>query len=221
MKKIFLALLISSATLPLSAQAQDAAMDWTGFYAGVHAGYGWGDKDWITSGGGNPQSHSENGILGGVQAGYNVQKDNFVFGVEGDFSFSGIDGGTSWTAGGRNAGPRNITADINWIASIAARAGVAMDSTLIYAKGGVAWADEDYTHLSADGPRWASETRNGWLIGAGVEHAYSNGWNLKIEYNYMDFGSGNVTFQHATMNDSILSLDQKVSVIKIGMNYRF
>ena len=79
-----------------------AAYDWSGFYAGVHAGYGWsrsaGKADPLPS----PQDvgldpntldlHSK-GALGGLQAGYNWQfAPNWVAGIEADISWSGIRG---------------------------------------------------------------------------------------------------------------------------------
>jgi outer membrane immunogenic protein len=89
---------------------------WTGFYAGVNAGYAWGSANntlsivdgpaitnchfcGVSSGGsgndagvaqsaGSP-SFNPNGFIGGSQAGYNRQNGNWVYGVEVDFeSFS-------------------------------------------------------------------------------------------------------------------------------------
>ncbi len=61
------------------------AFSWTGFYVGGHVGYGWASSrynDFTAAFG--PASINANGFLGGVQAGYNWQMNNFVFGVEAD-----------------------------------------------------------------------------------------------------------------------------------------
>ena len=50
--------------------------NWTGFYAGAHAGVGWSDGDGSGSG----------GFVGGGQIGFNYQINQWVLGVEGDFA---------------------------------------------------------------------------------------------------------------------------------------
>ena len=212
---------VCAATMALSMSAgvhaadmDEPGFDWTGFYAGAHLGYGWGDARFTTRTGTPRYPYNIDGILGGIQAGYNYQMDSFVFGLEGDFSGTGIDGGTSWAAGTRNA-----SLDINWLATIAARAGVTMDHTLFYAKGGLAIADTDYRHLGGPGLLKGDATRTGWLIGAGVEHAFDDAWSAKIEYNYMDFGSKSISFPGAPGGSR--TIKQNVNVIKVGVNYRF
>jgi outer membrane immunogenic protein len=136
---------------------------WAGFYVGGHIGYGEGTSDYRQDlefdfdnddfdasntfrAGVNPD-----GILGGVQAGYNWQAGSFVFGLEGDISF------TDWSASttvfdaefddvnGLGPGDAYGTAstDIDFLASVRGRVGYAMDSVLIYGTGGIAWAKAD------------------------------------------------------------------------------
>src|SRR3954463_5026811 len=66
--------------------------NWTGFYAGLNAGYGWG-RQTTTFGGIAAGSISEraDGFIGGGQIGYNWQTPaNWVFGVEADIQGSGM-----------------------------------------------------------------------------------------------------------------------------------
>jgi len=89
---------------------------WTGLYAGIHIGGAsareqWGDtsSDCIhlsPVGGRLPDPtnlppvlcssdlgrHTDEGMLGGAQAGYNLQNGIWVFGIEGQFSFSNLKG---------------------------------------------------------------------------------------------------------------------------------
>jgi opacity protein-like surface antigen len=39
----------------------------------------------------------------------------------------------------------------------------------------------------------ASEIRPGWTVGGGVEWVFWNNWSAKIEYDFYDFGTRNVT----------------------------
>jgi outer membrane immunogenic protein len=93
MRKIALALLAaatlgigsagaaSAADLPVKSRYVDTpqAFSWSGFYVGLHGGYGWGSSDWtlngtspasVTTGTSNPRSK---GFLGGIQVGANHQ----------------------------------------------------------------------------------------------------------------------------------------------------
>src|SRR5688500_10503791 len=56
---------------------------WMGPYLGANLGYQWGSID------NNPTEPS--GIAGGLQAGYNWQNGNFVFGAETDINLTGAD----------------------------------------------------------------------------------------------------------------------------------
>src|SRR2546421_9628402 len=75
------------------AGALPVTYDWTGFYVGGHVGYGWAQKEWQDSFGLFNVSNTPNGFLGGGQAGFNYQIGQFVLGAEGDFSWTGINGG--------------------------------------------------------------------------------------------------------------------------------
>jgi outer membrane immunogenic protein len=81
-----------------------AVYNWTGFYIGGNVGYSWGRSstteafsDALT---GTILSAATakfdlNGVIGGGQAGYNWQRDNWVFGLEGDIQASGEKGSTN------------------------------------------------------------------------------------------------------------------------------
>src|ERR1044072_2591302 len=99
MKRILIAV-TSLIIVGSNAQAADieapVVFDWTGFYAGPHLRYGDPSFDGVyassESRGGFPEDTTyaddikADGILGGVQAGYNFQVDGFLAGVEADIS---------------------------------------------------------------------------------------------------------------------------------------
>jgi outer membrane immunogenic protein len=201
---------------------------WTGFYVGGHVGAGWGTTETDANIGaatfsvnngpfqtipGNlglnlPIGQTQmNGFLGGVQAGYNWQSGIMVFGVEGDFTWSGLKGGTACIL------VLHCDSEVKWIGDITGRVGVTVgERALLYVKGGAAWADSRYSvsqgisiggvggggfaALSNNGFPGASaslagavdSTRFGGVLGAGIEYGFMPGWSAKLEYDYFDFG---------------------------------
>jgi outer membrane immunogenic protein len=175
-------------------------------------------------------SQSTSGWLGGFQAGYNWQTGNIVLGVEGDYDFANIQGTTACVV------VFNCSVKQNWVADFTGRIGVApIERLLMYVKGGVAWADEKYTFgnsISAGGAAVAinasaTNTRTGGLMGMGVEYAFMPHWSAKIEYDYIDFGTANVS-QTLVTTPAIPELPtiatqhkDTESLMKAGVNYRF
>ena len=85
-----------------------ASYDWNGPYVGVLAGYGWANSqhcDGVTCptvGLGSGPTVSSSGFDAGVEIGYNIQMENIVFGLEGDYSLANINGSSPST--GRSHG---------------------------------------------------------------------------------------------------------------------
>jgi outer membrane immunogenic protein len=234
-----------AADMPVKAApaAAPPPFNWTGFYIGVHGGGAWGtvestlplgtiDSTALTL---PISSHTINGFVAGGQVGYNWQVNPWlVFGIEGQFSWTDATGRTP-------CAPLSIlgcTTDVNWIATFAGRIGYAMDRTMIYIKGGVAWADTDHTvDFLGISILSSSSTRTGAMIGAGIEHAFAPNWSAKIEYNFMDFDTDRLGFGLAnggcpeamalSVRDRMCGrtidadVTQKIHLIKFGLNYRF
>ena len=194
-------------------------VDWTGFYIGGLVGYGWGDKDVADAE--EPDetgSYNVDGWLGGIEAGANWQSGRYVFGVEGDIAWTDINGG------GLIDGDDPISTQIDFLATLTGRVGVAWQRALFYVEGGGAWVNEDHTLIGdINNPPGVSDTisdnRFGGLLGVGVEYALRGNWSLKAEYNYLWFGSE----QHAFEVDEpdFINIDQDLQTFKVGINFRF
>ncbi len=189
---------------------------WTGFYAGINGGYGWGSGDThfqplpdaATFLDLEPQSLSPDpsGFIGGGQIGFNWQWNKWlVLGVETDFQGSDMEGsdtrfhfpditGLPNTVGGPN---NNITAHerMQWFGTARGRIGFAPTCRLlIYATGGLAYGNIDYSaNTNFDNgityPVNFTETKLGWTVGGGLEYAIGHHWSLKAEYLYYDLGN--------------------------------
>ena len=100
-------------------------------------------------------------------------------------------------------------------------------SIIFYAKGGGAWAHDKYDTDIMGTPvtfASASETRWGWMWGTGVEYAVTRNWSAKIEYDYLDFGTKDVTYDNTAINRAFfnpVSTKERIHLIKLGVNYRF
>jgi outer membrane immunogenic protein len=195
------------------------AFRWSGFYAGLQGGYGWGGTDAtsITLGAGSGQSfsYSTSGAVGGVHAGYNWQSGSFVMGLETDLELSGIDG-----SGIGNFGGVHIT-NIDWLGSLRARAGIAAGSTLFYLTGGLAYggisvdrtAGVGFVPFTGD-----SQWKTGWTLGGGIEHAFTPNISARIEYRYTDFGQITYTSPSAGITDTS---DVTHSAVRAGLSFKF
>lgn len=167
--------------------------DWTGPYIGLNAGYGEADVDYkfhddghYNNEPGDKFSHTLDGFVGGIQAGYNWQIDSFVLGLEGGFTWLDIEK--------RSTSPffpdsDEFITNIDWVASVTPRVGVAMDNILFYAKGGVAFAEIDARIEDTADFVETEKTQTGWTVGGGIDFGLTERWTLGIEGNYYDFGS--------------------------------
>jgi opacity protein-like surface antigen len=173
-----------AADLPVKApvnQAPTPVYNWTGFYLGANIGGAWSDGTLTDNNLGASWNPGGTGFIGGVQAGYNLQAGNFLFGVEGDFDGTTFTGTTGPVA--TPLGLVQASANKNWITTLAARVGIAQDRWLVYGKFGGGWAqDSAALNVVNGGTIWTgSHTNSGWLAGAGIEYAFANNWTGKLE----------------------------------------
>ncbi len=181
------------------------------------------------------------GYLGGLHAGYDVQFGKFVVGAVGEHSWSNISGDSCSNSpiviGRVNCGET----DLKRISSLAARIGYTLQPNwLVYLKAGVAWAKFEGagTLFNVNGtPRnliTNEGTSRGWLIGAGSEWAFARHWSLKVEYDYVDFGSNTSTPTNTQIANNVgVPLAVPITVLnptenerdlhqfKLGISYRF
>lgn len=181
------------------AYAAPRAYNWSGVYAGLHSG---GAFDRFT---GTTAKRSRNEVLLGGQIGYNAQIGNTVFGWEGDLSMNGFGKGSK--RGG--IGP---SADMRYLGTVRARAGVAFDRVLLYGTAGLAYG----SLKASDGQLSKSKSKMGYVVGAGVEYGITQNLTAKLEYNYVSLGKQN--FQ---LGNTRHRIGVNEHLVKVGLNYRF
>ncbi|MCX5512543.1 hypothetical protein C3941_04390 [Kaistia algarum] len=230
---VFLAKSASAADLDVSIPAPAPAavpyqvpFDWSGGYAGLHAGWGWGKETdncsqsengpcTIGSGlglglGQSADSFNLNGFVGGAHIGYNYMlQQRFMFGVEGDFDYANLNGSHAFGAVGSLG---TLELNTNWEGSVRLRAGYAVDRFMFFATGGVAFADAD---LAFNGVT-DSNIHVGWTAGGGVEYALTPNLLGRFEMRYSDFNS--MTYQ-TPLGPVDAGFDQTVATV--GLSYKF
>ena len=207
---------------PASSYVHPFAVNWTGLYLGGHLGYGQG-KAGVSDPAdpGFSVDTTAKGFIGGGQIGYNYQAGSVVFGIEADLSGANVDGTTvlqDATGDIVSGQPR-----IRWTSLVTGRLGYASGNALLYVKGGAAFGGFRYTaaNLTDNEGGEGTFTRNGWTVGAGLEYALSGAWSIRGEYDYLDFGTHNVTLTDTAGATEIASFRQKLHQARIGLNYRF
>jgi outer membrane immunogenic protein len=200
---------------------------WTGCYIGGNIGGGWAshssnDVTGAVTGviGADLGSHTASGFIGGGQIGCDYQAGVWVFGVQGMFDGSGMQGSNTDATG-----LFVVNSNIPWLATVTGRVGVTAAPTVqVYAKGGGAWVRDNYTVTAVPGIALgnASSTPSGWTVGGGVEWAFAGNWTAFAEYNYLDFGTPGVNFTPAVGAAAFpINIKQNINSFMVGINYRF
>jgi len=239
-----------AADLPVKAPPLAPAYSWTGWYIGAHVGYGWTDGD-VSVGFSDPGglgnvaatvaagalpvtfSPDRDGILGGVQLGYNWHvSPNWVFGIEADIS------ATDWSGSQRRSTAiapffpltTFATQDTDWLGTLRGRLGYANNNWLFYGTAGLAVGHTSYSYgqsnIAGGGPvnftGTDSSTDAGWVAGLGVEYGWSN-WSARLEYLHFDLGNHSfVTILNSAPTTTFTpNFENSGDIVRFGINYRF
>ena len=246
----------SAADLPVPAPVAPAyyppVYDWTGIYVGGHFGGGW-MNDLVTYPtltaptpivpAGAQTRLSPMGVLGGAQVGANIEFAPVVVGVEGTWTASMISGSdiTPGLIVAGNGSSEKATSNAIFEATAAVRIGYAANDLLFYVKGGGAWMRVDYTQQVFSGPgssfntlQTITDTRAGFVVGGGFEYGMNENLSLKVEYDYLGFGTKNYTFNNLAFGTLVglnvvgtplgpqsVSVKSQLQMVTAGVNYRF
>jgi outer membrane immunogenic protein len=206
------------------------AANWTGWYLGGNIGSGTGRDRSTLAGPGAVETFNlaPDGINGGVQAGYNWQAGNWVYGVEADIQASSQRDNKTTVALGGVAYDQKLP----WFGTVRGRLGYSVGQTLFYATGGYAYGSVK-TKISAGGAELASfsKTGDGYAVGGGIETPFKllglfgPNWTSKTEYLYVDLGSNSNSFAATVVGFGATTLTSTSSVkehiFRTGLNYHF
>lgn len=207
-----------------------ALYDWNGFYVGGNVGGAVSHASSVTTSLGGvfvtSGSSHETRFTGGGQIGFNyLFSPNLLAGIEADLN--GVDFSRSIIS---PDGSNRHDSKFDMFGTVRGRLGWVANNWLLYGTGGWAYGDGKVTRtqiIAAPGAvppipapagtvETASNTRQGWAAGAGVEWGFAPAWSAKLEYQHLDFGHATSTFPLANRQEtSKLSLD----LVRLGVNF--
>lgn len=210
-------LAVSVSTVALAAEGGN----WAGAYGGLHLGYGSASDDNVnTTGqlpnnianvasGARPSSVSldQDGFVGGVALGYNMQSGNLVYGVETDIDYTDVEDSKRVNNVNPASTPpgaaliNNFKQDLEYLGTLRLRLGMAVNggNTLVYGTGGLAYGSVKnsvrFSGANVTTAQFAGSddsTETGYALGAGVEHALNANLRATAGYMYYDLGNNTV-----------------------------
>jgi len=220
------------------------AYSWSGCYIGGNIGGGWErtrqtqvakvDGSFV---GLNNDFGSSTGsdFVGGGQIGCDYQfASNWVIGIQGMYDYGRISSSNTVPTAfaGASVGSFQSVDRVRDMWTVTGRVGYLFTPQLLgYVKGGGAWTRVDQAINGAVPVFFNSENafgvnRSGWTVGGGLEWMFAPGWSVFGEFNYMDFGSRNVSFVKApgtVVGDvaDVVRTRLEVEQFLVGVNYKF
>jgi len=206
--------------------------NWTGFYIGGNAGYGWSSQCinlTAINGIGNVFAEgcksAGGGLLGG-QGGYRWQSGALVFGaeVQGDWasirnsriSINPTFAGDTWKS------------TMDALGLVTGQVGFAADNALFYFKGGGAVGSQNFGIYQAGtgvGLAFAERTRWGGVVGAGIEYGFTPNWSAGLEWDYLFRTNDSNTWATPLLAPAITSITTNtgtgVNMLTLRVNYKF
>ncbi|MET0596446.1 MAG: outer membrane protein [Mesorhizobium sp.] len=176
---------------------------WSGPYAGVALGYGFaGRTDTNTLGFEN--DIDTDGFVGNGFAGWQLENNGIVYGIEGDVGYGGYQG--------NDAG---LESESGVDGSLRARLGVAVTpDVLLYATaGGAAQSVKLTDQVTGSSDR---NTHLGWTAGVGADVKVTQNLFGRVEYRYTDFGS-----EDYAINGGNTEADVSDNRVMFGLGMKF
>lgn len=203
-------------------------VDWTGYYAGVNAGW-IGANSTITSafpGSNDIIKPSDSGALYGLHAGVNKQMGHFVMGFEVSVDHTDLYGEGNWT-GSFFPSNQGSDFDTSWLGLGSIRMGYAEGQWLAYGVGGIAVGDIRSNYRCRPcapellNSATNSNTHVGWSAGAGIEYMIRPNISFGVEYVHIDLGKDFYADTDPVCSLCDRNVDLDADVVRARLSYMF
>jgi outer membrane immunogenic protein len=225
------------------------AYDWTGFYIGGNVGGHFGSDKLTTTTDVNfeglglisgaaidaaaPTTLHPSGIIGGVQAGYNMESMAGVFGLEVDANWLG--GPTTRTLTAIPViDPRDVmtnTTQATFLSTVRMRWGTAAltDRSLFFVTAGFAFATLKTTDMMGHlgntviTSNTNTTTQPGLAAGGGFEYAFTDNLSARVEYLFINIKRIDTAIPATAAGSDGISVSHDLSdhIGRFGLNYKF
>lgn len=212
-----------------SLYAAAPAANWAGLYGGLNAGGATALNHSSLATLGTPFIEkfnlSPDGLMGGVQVGYNLQSANWVYGLEADFQGSNQQDNRVCVMS-CSAIATVYDQKMQWFGTLRGRMGYSVGDSLFYATGGLAYGNVKTRIQTGAADLTFDQTKTGYAVGGGVESPFDlfglfgRNWTSKTEYLFVDLGRTTDTFTSGG-NDFATSSKIQEHVFRTGLNYHF
>jgi outer membrane immunogenic protein len=217
-----------AADLPLKARPFEVVrpLTWDGFYVGGHVG--WAKAKFTATPhegeeGDGIATSKPTGLVWGMHGGWNSQRNNWVWGVEADVSGAGLDEFSVFS----NNTDRRFTTQVDLLASLRGRLGLAFDRWLVYATGGLAYTQAKFLGVSPGGTLTPGKFKRwGSVFGGGIEWKGTPNVSVRLEGLYYYFNSkkpiyGSANLDQETFEPAGTATFKDVAVVRVGATYHF
>jgi outer membrane immunogenic protein len=197
--------------------------NWTGFYVGVNAGVGWANGGNVTVndpvlGAQSIGVSGHSGFIGGGQLGYNIQAGAMVYGLEADIQYANIGSSVNWGPYGKLGLSTGSSGE--YFGTLRPRLGYAIDRTLLFITGGLAYGGLNSSPLSGN-----ATSNVGYALGGGVEYAFAEHWTAKVEALYINLSNGSSRTIAVTNGGLVYPVSATSGngggLVRVGVNYKF
>jgi outer membrane immunogenic protein len=199
-------------------QYYEPVYNWDGWYVGgfLGGGHGLWTIDFFRNNNHGHAEHTADGVAFGAMAGYNYQlTKNVVLGVEADIGYFAAKNTTEVFDND------HTLQQYGAIGSLRGRVGYAFNRLMFYGTAGLAFAEfnENIQKGRNAGEQvvWENQFRTGFVVGGGIDYAFTNRIVGRVEYLYNNFGT--VTLFNADGNQA--NFKNEIHILRVGATYRF
>ena len=147
-----------------------------------------------------------------------------MFGIEGDFDGSWIDGKDSSCSFSPHfplppSNSATCETKNTWLGTVRARAGYAADRVLFYGTAGGAWGNIQANTGTLTSTSFQNTSKLGWTAGAGVEVAFADNWTARVEYLFVDLTNATLPGLYSPPAQTTVKFD--ANMVRLGVDYKF